>query len=34
MCPNFAISVMKDIAGQILPVEPQWEYNPWGQWHG
>ena len=34
MCPNFAISGMKDIAGQILPVEPQWEYNPWGQWHG
>ena len=28
MCPNFAISEMKDIVGQILPVKPQWEYNP------
>ena len=34
MCTIFVISGMKDIVGQILPVEPQWEYNPWEQWHG
>lgn len=30
MCPNCAISGMKDAVGQVLPIKPQWEYNPWG----
>ena len=34
MCPNCAISGMKDTVGQILPVKQQWEDNPWEQWHG
>ena len=29
MCPKFCSIRNEGCCGQILPVEPQWEYNPW-----